>query len=293
MLSRVIVAVALVLCALIGPANAEEKDRRHAVDTQAGNDKWTFGREIKFDFEGFEACVIVPKGRVDRSRRWIWDAPGYLVMRGKQGVEHTFYVEMLLAKGFHVVGLETGPTLGSPAGAEIYHRFYKAITKQYHLNQKARLVAQSNGGLLLFAWAFRHPECVDRIFGIMPVLDFRTWPGLDWVVDPSPIDKIIGIGAITPKELGYKLTRSELERRIAEFNPIDNLKPMADAGIRIFLIHGDEDGTVPIGPNSEELVRRYRAFGGQVELQVAHGFGHTTPLPVYYESERALRFLIE
>ena len=201
-------------------------------------------------------------------------------MKGKP-VEHEFYVKRLLAKGFHVVGLEWGPfatTLGSPAGADVYHEFYQMVTKQYSLNKKARLVGQSNGGLMHYAWAFRHPECVDRVLGIMPATDFRSWPGLEYVIKPEAWPPH---ALAMPPGLGYNMTLEELKSRITEFNPIDNVKPLADAGVKVLHIHGDKDGTVPLGPNSEEFVRRYRAYGGQIELEIAHGFGHTTPLPVY------------
>ena len=151
-------------------------------------------------------------------------------------------------------------------------------------------MAQSNGGLIHYAWAFRHQDSVDRVLGLLPATDFRSWPGVDYVMEPeSWPPHALSI----PPGLSYDMTRAEFESRITEFNPIDNLKPLADAGLKILHIHGDQDRTVPLGPNSEEFVRRYRALGGQIVLEVAHGYGHATALPVYYESERAVRFLTE
>jgi hypothetical protein len=44
-----------------------------------------------------------------------------------------------------------------------------------------------------------------------------------------------------------------------------------------FIIHGDSDEIVPLGPNSAELKRRYEAAGrGElVHLIIAKGQGHT------------------
>ena len=256
-------------------------------------DQWTFGEEIKFEFRGFKACVIVPKGAVDKERRWVWTSPGYLVFRKASNHGHTFYTEKLLAQGFHVVGLEMGAwrtTFGSPAGAALHHAFYQQVTQEYHLNKKARLVAQSNGGLIHYAWAFRHPDSVDRVLGLLPATDFRSWPRLEYVINPEAWPPH---ALAIPPGLSYNLTLAELESRITEFNPIDNLEPLARAGVKILHIHGDQDGTVPLGPNSEEFARRYRALGGPMDLDVARGYGHETPLPVYYESERAVQFLTE
>src|SRR5437764_1211870 len=104
-----------------------------------------------------------------------------------------------------------------------------------------------------YAWAFRHAGCVDRVLGIFPVTDIRTWPG---------IDKIIGPGAVSPPGIGYGLSREDFEKRIQEFNPIDILKPLAASGVKIVHLHGDKDYGVPSGPNSEVFAERYRAFGG-------------------------------
>ena len=121
---------------------------------------------------------------------------------------------------------------------------------------------QSNGGLIGYAWAFRHPECVDRIFGICPVTDFRTWPTLPTVLTaPAP-------------GLGYDLSLEELTRRTTEFNPVDNVAPLAKAGVKILHIHGDKDSLVPFDANSAVFVKRYKALGGNAVLVTLPGLGH-------------------
>ena len=159
------------------------------------------------------------------------------------------------------------------------------MTKEFNLNTRARLVGQSNGGLNQYAWAFRHPECVDRILGMLAVTDFRTWPGLDTMVRPVP-------GGYTFSGLEFNMSLIELLEHIKELNPIDNLAPLAKAGVKLFHIHGDDDGTVPIQANALEFARRYRALGGEITLQVAKNYGHWTPQPMYNENQQALRFLI-
>jgi pimeloyl-ACP methyl ester carboxylesterase len=235
--------------------------------------------------------VISPSGKVDAERRWVWISPMWLTLRadprtgggtGGGTVTHRFYVESFLAAGFHVAGLDVGTTCGSPAGADLYERFYNEILiGQYKLNPKARMIGQSNGGLISYAWAFRHPEHVDRVVGLAPATDLRSWPGLDRAAGPSPI---------TPAGLAYPMDKDQLQARLGEFNPIDNLAPMVKAGIKVLHVHGDKDNTVPIGPNSEEFVRRYRELGGTADLEVIKGLGHGgQPL---YTSRRALDFLL-
>ena len=57
---------------------------------------------------------------------------------------------------------------------------------KHKLHQRARMIGQSNGGLISYAWAFRHPKHVDRIFGIYPATDIRSWPGLHKIAGGSP-----------------------------------------------------------------------------------------------------------
>ena len=90
--------------------------------------------------------------------------------------------------------------------------------------------------------------------------------------------------------LGYDLTLEELTRRAAEFNPIDNLVPLAKAGVKILHIHGDKDDLVPMAANSTELARRYRALGGSAEIVVLEGLGHGGH--EFYESGPLLKFLL-
>ena len=134
----------------------------------------------------------------------------------------------------------------------------------------------------MYGWAFRHAKHVSRIVGLAPAIDLRSWPGLE---------KVCGPGRITPEGLAYTLSLEELKARLVEFNPIENLKPLAKARVRILHVHGNKDDLVPIGPNSEELIRRYRALGGEAELEVLKGLAHGgEPL---YHSERAVQFLLE
>jgi pimeloyl-ACP methyl ester carboxylesterase len=254
------------------PTNSAERDRFAA--------RYEHGTLERLTVEGRDAYLIRPKGPIDSARRWVWIAPFWLGIDNGQGrVEHRFYVERFLAKGFHVAGIDVGTSCGSPASAKVNQAFYERLTSNFSLNRKARLIGQSNGGLIAYAWAFRHPDSVDRIFGIYPATDFRTWPGLEKVI------------SFPPSGLGYDLTLPELTRRAAEFNPIDNLAPLAKARVKILHIHGDMDLVVPAGPNSETFVERYNALGGRARLISVPGVGHQA-VKAFYECQAAAEFLL-
>jgi len=198
-------------------------------------------------------------------------------------LEHEFYVRGALDAGFHVAGVDVGTSCGSPAGAAVCHQLYEALVGDYGLSPQARLLAQSNGGLIHYAWAARHPDCVARIFGIFPATDLRSWPGLE---------RASGRDRITAPGLGYDMTPQELEECLGELNPIELIGPLASHGVKILHIHGDRDTTVPLDANSGQFARRYRELGGEIELVVAESENHSRS-PVFYESPLALEFLLE
>lgn len=222
------------------------------------------GTVNRLDVLGTVGYIITPKNKIDPQRRWIWIVPLWLALNSEYGnTVARYYVEEALTQGFHVVGIDVGTTCGSPKGAEVFEGFYELLVNDYDLEPNgARMLATSNGGLIAYGWAFRYAQHVDRIFGIYPAVDFTTWPELPKVT------------TLPPAGLSYGLTLKELTDRITEFNPIDNLKPLADANVPIYHIHGDADDVVPLEPNSGEAKSRYEAMGGQLDLEVFKGHGH-------------------
>ena len=255
-----------------GAAKADQPDPRSAT--------YENGELVRLEVEGRHGYLIRPTKKVDPQKAWVWDLPFWLAIHDTQGrVQHRMYVERFLGAGLHVAGIDVGTSCGSPRGAEVCQKFFERLTTQHGLHDKARLLVQSNGGLIGYAWAFRHPNSVDRIGGIYPATDFRSWPGLDKVVTfPDPT-------------LGYELGLDELTKRAAEFNPIDNLAPLAKAGVRIFHIHGDDDKLVPLEANSARVVEQFSALGGAARVEVLKGLGHGSP--AFYASESLARFLID
>jgi pimeloyl-ACP methyl ester carboxylesterase len=271
---------ALILIAAIVAALAIISRTALAAEQPVIEGTYPSGELLKLEVDGSNAYLIRPTKKTDPTKRWIWVAPFWLAVNDGQGrLQHRFYVDRFLEAGFHVAGVDVGTSCGSPRGAEVYQQTYQLLTSKYGLNARTRLLGQSNGGLITYAWAFRHPDSVDRIGGIYPAVDFRSWPGLANVVNfPDP-------------KLGFGLSLDELTKRVAEFNPIDNLAPLAKSGVKIFHIHGDSDTTVPMDANSVPVMETFKKLGGDAELEVIKGLGHGgTP---FYESVSLVRFLIE
>lgn len=292
-----IVALHFALLSVVGEAAGDEPrtaDAKSVADRNAQKiptkiaGTYRGGELVELRVRDRIAYIVKPTGAVDPQKRWLWEFPFWLgINDGFGSVAHRFYIEKLLAAGFHVAGVDVGPSCASPAAAEVCQEFYEQLVSRYGLHKRARLLCHSHGGLIAYGWAMRHATCVDRIAGMCPATDFRSYPGLPNVI------------AAPTKGLDYGLTLEELERRAAEFNPVDNLAPLAKAGAKILHVHGDKDVLIATAANSTELARRYRDLGGEAEIVLlvdlgaerANSRGHDGP--ELYESAALLKFLLD
>jgi len=207
-----------------------------------------------FQVDGHTAFLIPPRiAAQGTATPWIWYAP---TLPGLPGPEERWMFEKFLAAGIAIAGVDVGESCGSPKGRAVYSAFHKEMTGKRGLSSKACLLARSRGGLMLYNWACENAESVACIAGIYPVCNLRTYPG------------------VAKACAAYGLTEAELTAQLSQHNPVDRLEPLAKAGVPIFHIHGDTDVVVPLNDNSGELAKRYRALGGNVQLEVPAGQGH-------------------
>lgn len=201
---------------------------------------------------GHEAFVILPPD-AKTNIPWVWYAP---TLNGLPAQSEVWMFEQFLANGIAIAGIDVGESFGSPKGTELYTTFYEYLMESRGFGKKPCLLARSRGGLMLYCWAVEHPQSVGGVAGIYPVCSIASYPG---------VARAAG---------AYGLTAEQLEAELTKHNPIDRLKPLAEAGVPVFHVHGDSDKVVPLDANSAELAKRYRTFGGPVELEVIEGQGH-------------------
>ncbi|MDR2463616.1 MAG: alpha/beta fold hydrolase [Verrucomicrobiales bacterium] len=171
----------------------------------------------------------------------------------------------LLKKGWHVAYVNVNGMYGSPAALDVMDAFFKRATDDYKLSDKVVLEGFSRGGLFAFNWAARHPGNVRSIYVDAPVLDFKSWPGGKGRGKGSPNDW---------KNLlaNYKLTEEQALKY--KLNPVDHLKPLADARIPILSVIGDADEDVPPDENTLLMETRYKELGGEVKVISKPGVAH-------------------
>lgn len=213
----------------------------------------------RYDFvvDGCKALVVVPK-QAAAGKPWIWRAEFF---------DHRPEADVaLLGRGFHLAYIQVGNTFGCPDALKHWDAFYKELTTQHGLGRKPALEGLSRGGLYCYNWAAANPDKVGCIYGDAPVCDFKSWPGGKGNGKGSPGD--------WKKLLADYHFKSEEEALKYPLNPVDNLKPLAEARIPLLHVYGDADLTVPHEENTLLVKERYEKLGGSITLIAKKGVGH-------------------
>lgn len=219
--------------------------------------EWRGFDRYDFDVDGIKALVVVPKTAA-AGNPWIWRAEFF---------DHRPETDVALVdRGFHLVYMEVGNTFGCPDAMAHWEALYTFLTEKQGLSRKPALEGLSRGGLYVYNWAAAHPERVSCIYGDNPVCDFKSWPGGKGKGPGSPEDwKLL--------QQCYRFD-SEAGALAYDKNPIDNLKPLADANIPLLHVCGDADEVVPFEENTVILKERYEQLGGSISLIIKKGYKH-------------------
>jgi lysophospholipase L1-like esterase/pimeloyl-ACP methyl ester carboxylesterase len=214
----------------------------------------------RYDFavgENKTCSVIVPTNPL-RGKLWAWKGE-FLDAFAKTEIE-------LLRRGVYIVYLNAPNLLGAPEAVRHWNAAYRELTQHYGIAKKPALIGLSRGGLYCYNWAIDNPDKVACIYGDAPVVDIKSWPGGKGKGKGSPADWQLAF-----KVYGFK---DEAEALAYKGNPVDNLKPLADAKIPLIHVYGDADDVVPWDENTGVLAERYKALGGSIELIAKPGIGH-------------------
>ncbi len=218
--------------------------------------KWQGFDRYDFTVDGRRCWVVAPK-TVAEGRPWIWRARFF-------GHEPKADI-LLLNEGFHLTYCDVAGMFGSPQAVEHWDAFYSLMTEKHNLSKRPALEGMSRGGLIIYNWAAANPDKVACIYGDAPVCDFKSWPGGK--------GKGKGGGGAWQQCLNaYGFSEADaLEYRR---NPIDNLKPLASAGVSLLHVVGDADEVVPVEENTAIIQARYKELGGSIKVIHKPGVGH-------------------
>ncbi len=240
-----------------------------AAEAFPGTKSAWFGFD-RYDFEvgGKNAMVVAPKQEAS-GRPWVWHGEFF---------GHKPNPDLaLLGRGFHVVYLSVPDMLGSPTAVKQWDALYAELTGRFGFAPKPALVGLSRGGLYCYNWAIANPERVACIYGDAPVCDFRSWPGAFGKGKRSDRD-----WQLVRERYGFG---SDDEARAYPRNPVDQLAPLAAAGIPLLHVFGDADEVVPWDENTGVIAERYPRLGGSITLirkpgvkHHPHGLDDSTPI---------------
>ena len=212
--------------------------------------------QVGFKFEGVDCKVVLPKKIAD-GKPWVWRARFW-------GHEPQFDVAML-KRGYHIVYCNVGNLFGSPEAVKRWNAFYDYLRFEHLFADKPVLEGMSRGGLIVYNWAAANPDKVKAIYADAPVMDFTSWPGGK--------GKGKGAGGAWKTCLNaYGLT--DAEALAYKGNPLDNLAPLAQAGIPLIHVVGDADDIVPLAENTAIAEARYKKLGGVIKVIHKPDTGH-------------------
>ncbi len=221
-------------------------------------DAWHGYPRHVFKINGLTAWVVEPKQPLP-GNPWSW------CLEFPEAFTDRCAAPALLEKGCFHAHIAVGNTFGCPAAVRSFNAFYAALTAQ-GLSPKPVLIGISRGGLYAYRWASENPGKVAAIYGDAPVCDFKSWPGGKGKGDGSKGD---WAGLLKCYEF-----KDEAEALAYPGNPIDVLKPLADAKVRLIHVVGDTDTVVPVAENTALVEQRYRALGGTIQVIHKPGIGH-------------------
>ena len=210
-----------------------------------------------FTVDNCDALLVSPKAAAP-GNPWIWRAEFF---------GNAPQLDLaLLAKGYHLAFIKVGNTFGAPSAMKHWDAFYTELTANRHLSRKPVLEGLSRGGLYCFNWAIPHPTQVSAIIFDNAVFDFKSWPGGQGKSAKSDKD-----WAALLKVYGFK---NDAEALAYKGNPIDNLQPLADHHVPLFILYADADKAAIPEENALRLIDLYQKLGGPYAVHIKHGFDH-------------------
>jgi predicted esterase len=250
----------LVLRVAMSPAHAERSDADALPRTAE-----------TIEIEGHKAYLYAAVKPAE-GKPWVWYAP---TLKGLSLAQRKAYFESFLRAGVSVAGFDLGEVRGSPASTAKFTQFYHEIVNR-GWSSRPILLGQSRGGLMMLAWAMRHPDKTRAFVGIYPVCNLETWPMKN--------------KSITLAD--YGLTEAQFRAKLTEFNPLDNLRGLQKHKVPMFVVHGDSDAAVPYDENTRLLKERYEAGGGPINVKLIAGEGHKVS-PAFFECRELIEFVLK
>lgn len=211
----------------------------------------------KFEFEGHEAVVVLPREE-DNIRR----------LAVKTEYWHAFHeaAEIELAnRGFTLCYIKNDNRWGTDEDLDRKARFVRHVQNKYGLSDTCVPVGMSCGGLIAVKFAARYPELVSCLYLDAPVVNYMSCPcGFGIRTAEGSFDEIL-------KALGMDSISQLLSYRDM---PLDRIPDLVAHRIPIVMVVGDSDEVVPYVENGLLIEQAYKNAGLPIEVYMKPGCGH-------------------
>ena len=213
-----------------------------------------FGFEcLEFDFMGNPARIIKP--RVEANGRWALKTE-YADAFPETEIE-------LLKRGWHIAFNKNDNRWAEKNDLERKCKFAEFISREFALSEKFVVVGMSCGGLYAVKLAALIPERIAGLYLDAPVINLLSCPFA------------LGKSKLELQEEYYSCTGRRLIDMIAyRDHPLDKFDILLHNNIKILLVSGDADCSVPFDENGELLEKYYNENGGEVKVYIKPGGGH-------------------
>ncbi|MDB6093932.1 MAG: hypothetical protein JWM32_1494 [Verrucomicrobia bacterium] len=214
--------------------------------------EWHGYRRLDFVVDGRPALIVLPAAPAP-GKPWVWRAEWF-------GDKHAPQASLeLLKRGWALGYMNASDLYGAPPAMKLFDSYYQRVTSGFGLAKRMVIEGFSRGGLYAFNFAAGHPDRVAALYLDAPALDIKSWPGPTSRLWQECLDS-------------YGLTSAQAAT--AKVSPLDRIAPVVRADIPIFAVSGDADEIVSYEDNLAQLVKKYRAAGGTIEVVIKPGGKH-------------------
>ena len=125
---------------------------------------------------------------------------------------------------------------------------------------QSQSIGSELGGFFTLRFASENPDCVACIYLDAPLCNMA--------------DGSTSALAEAKQTLSEAYHLRDEEMLLSPLNPINSLRPIAEAGVPIFAVTGEDDLVVPVQQHINIIEERFRNLGGKITLCRRKSWGH-------------------
>jgi len=228
---------------------------------------------LDFVLDGRRAKLVCPENPCE-GKPWLLKTEYF-------GAFPQFEVDMLV-RGWHLAYIENQTRWHVNADDAAKEALCRHLQAEFGLMSRCIPVGMSCGGLQGVYFAAAYPRRVAALYLDAPVMNLLSCP-----CSAGAAKEDAGMY----EEFVYSTGMTRADLLNYRNHPIDNLQPILDNHIPIFLVCGAKDTVVPYEENGKVLYERITAGGGQI-IQVVkpecdhhpHGLEDTGPIIQFVEN---------